>query len=540
MFQFDQCNRRKSNERRLMKTVLSLITALALVITMLPAGNVKVHAAVGDEVTKGTCGANLTWALTVNGEDIEGITPMTLTISGMGNMDTYTNMQGGNFAPWSSYRDSITEISLPDGITSIGQSAFWKCSRLTRVSIPDSVTEIGIGAFQECRSLSSVTFGSGLTRISSVAFVLCGLRSVTIPDSVDFIGSGAFAGNGNLTGVNIGKNTSALTWGNAFYDAGYSCPSLTAIEVDPDNTAYSTEDGVLFNKHKTKLEYYPSGKEDYTYTIPDTVTEIRPYAFTSAINLSLLVVPGNVKKIGACAFLNVPVQPILREGVEEIESSTYYPTIQFSIASPSAYLLPSSLKKIGSNAFGVFGDGTILISGEEVEFGRNPFRDSTGGLSFTGTIYAPATVECDNLNNLEYNIVYICKAPVVSQQHHVYSGNPITHLDLSANGGYVTDPSSVNTAVDKGDYTVKLSLKADYQVNGHSVSYVWGDVSKPYTWTSASDKEDKVYDWSIGEPLPTSGTAGGCTWSLSDDNKTLTISKSADGDGKLPDYQSPW
>ncbi len=540
MFQFDQCNRRKSNERRLMKTVLSLITVLALVITMLPMGSVKVHAAVGDEVSSGTCGAHLTWKLTVNGENIEGITPMTLTISGTGNMDTYTNMQGGIFAPWSSYRDSITEISLPDGITSIGQSAFWKCSRLTRVSIPDSVTEIGIGAFQECGSLSSVTFGSGLKRISGVAFVLCGLRSVTIPDSVNFIGSGAFAGNGNLTGVNIGKNTSALTWGNAFYGDGYWCRSLTAIEVDPDNTAYSTEGGVLFNKNKTKLVYYPSGKQDYTYTIPDTVTEIRPYAFASAISLTSLVVPGNVKKIGACAFLNVPAYPILREGVEEIEGSTYYPTIPLFLDSPAVYTLPSSLKKIGSNAFGVFGNGTILISGEEVEFGQNPIRDLSDSVSFTGTIYAPATVECNNLNNVKSKIVYICKAPVVSQNNYTYSGNPVTHLDLSANGGYVMDPSSVNTAVDKGDYTVKLSLKADYQVNGHSVSYVWGDVSDPSTWTTASDKADKVYNWSIGEPLPTSGTVGGCTWSLSDDNKTLTISKSADGDGKLPDYQSPW
>ena len=93
----------------------------------------------------------------------------------------------------------ITDLTIPYGVTSIGQQAFYRCSGLTSVTIPDSVTSIGSSAFDGCSGLTSVTIGNGVTSIGQQAFYDCsGLTSVTIPDSVINIGYEAF---GYCTGL---------------------------------------------------------------------------------------------------------------------------------------------------------------------------------------------------------------------------------------------------------------------------------------------------------------------------------------------------
>ena len=89
----------------------------------------------------------------------------------------------------------ITDLVIPDGVTSIGDGAFDGCSGLTSVTIPDGVTSIGDGAFYGCSGLTSVTIPDSVTSIGSYAFCDCsGLTSVTIPDSVTSIGDYAFKG----------------------------------------------------------------------------------------------------------------------------------------------------------------------------------------------------------------------------------------------------------------------------------------------------------------------------------------------------------
>ena len=96
----------------------------------------------------------------------------------------------------------ITNLAIPDGVTSIGKYAFDNCQSLTSVTIPSSVTSIGDGAFYECTGLTSVTISSGVTSIGYDAFCECtGLTSITIPDSVTSIGSSAFYNCTGLTDV---------------------------------------------------------------------------------------------------------------------------------------------------------------------------------------------------------------------------------------------------------------------------------------------------------------------------------------------------
>ena len=101
----------------------------------------------------------------------------------------------------------LTSVTIPNSVTSIGASAFSYCSGLTSVAIPDNVTSIGVCAFEYCSGLTSVTIGNGVTSIRDYAFRGCsGLTSMTIPDSVTSIGDWAFDECSSLTSVTIVAN----------------------------------------------------------------------------------------------------------------------------------------------------------------------------------------------------------------------------------------------------------------------------------------------------------------------------------------------
>lgn len=119
------------------KRLLSGLLALCLIFSLLP-----VSALADDAATSGTCGDNLTWTLK------DG----TLTISGEGEME-FEDM-----APWSDELDSIVNVVIEDGVTSIEQYTFEDCDLLASVTIPDSVQSIGACAFENCWSLEQVHY----------------------------------------------------------------------------------------------------------------------------------------------------------------------------------------------------------------------------------------------------------------------------------------------------------------------------------------------------------------------------------------------
>ena len=114
-------------------------------------------------VAGGSCGADLNWAYYENG---------LLKIYGSGEMNdwTYPDAYQARPAPWYQYRDSITELQLPEGLTGIGSYAFSDCKYITRLEIPASVTSIGNSAFSGCSGLSRVTIPSSVTSIGEYAF----------------------------------------------------------------------------------------------------------------------------------------------------------------------------------------------------------------------------------------------------------------------------------------------------------------------------------------------------------------------------------
>ena len=175
------------------------------------------------------------------------------------------------------FEDAVEIPKFIDGnaVTSIGDRAFYGCTKLTSITIPYGVTSIGDYAFESCTGLESITIPDGVTSIGNRAFMDChSLTSINIPDGVTSIGTNAF----------------------------YGCSGLTDIIVDSSNSSYCSESGVLFNKNKTKFICYPAGKTDSSYTIPDGVTSIGDYAFERCTGLGSITIPDSVNSIGYEAF----------------------------------------------------------------------------------------------------------------------------------------------------------------------------------------------------------------------------------------------
>ena len=234
----------------------------------------------------GDSGSNVTWSLDDNG---------TLTISGSGKIEDY---RSDIDQPWYSNRSDITSVVIEPGVTSIGSQAFYECSNLTSITIPSGLTSIGEQAFGNCTGLTSITIPSGFISIGDYAFWNCtGLTSITIQNGVTSIGTGAFWNCTGLTSITIPSSVTSIGV-NVFY----GCSGLTDITVDSSNPSFCSESGVLFNKDKTTLIYYPLGKNDSSYTIPDGVTVIEQYAFYCNSKLTSVTIPSGVTSIGEMAF----------------------------------------------------------------------------------------------------------------------------------------------------------------------------------------------------------------------------------------------
>ena len=270
----------------------------------------------------------------------------------------------------------LTLVVIPNSVKSIGNYAFSSCRGLTSVVIPNSVTSIGDDAFSSCRGLTSVVIPNSVTSIGNYAFSDCsGLTSVVIPNSVTSIGDDAFyrcssleeiivstdnPAYSSLDGVLYNKDKtqllkcpeekSSVTIPNSVTIIGdnafYGCSSLEEIIASTDNPAYSSLDGVLYNKDKTQLLKCPSKKS--SVMIPGSVTTIGNYAFSSCHGLTSIEIPNSVTTIGESAFracYNLTLV-VIGESVTTIGESAFG-----ACYSLTSVVIGESVRYIGSSAF---------------------------------------------------------------------------------------------------------------------------------------------------------------------------------------------
>ena len=257
------------------------------------------------EKLSGRCGENLTWRF-----DPE---TGTLSFDGSGEMYDYGEEHDG-YPEWYELASRIRAVELPEGLTRIGDSAFYGGYALTEVTIPDSVMG-GAEAFRACSSLTEFHVGAGNPMYCALDGVLfdkdrrsliaypAGKRdaSYVIPEGVRDLGYNAFDGCEYLTEVtlpdSLSLNESYITW-----PPFLECPSLTAIHVSSGNSCVSSLDGVLFTKDGTSLLEYPSGKKDASYEIPEGVKSLEDGAFWECAFLTELTIPDSVTDIDPYAF----------------------------------------------------------------------------------------------------------------------------------------------------------------------------------------------------------------------------------------------
>ena len=262
--------------------------------------------------------------------------------------------------------DSLTEIEIPDTVTSIGQNAFYKCTGLVSITIPDNVASIGKNAFDGCSGLTTVNWnaiacesagasfqyifincnmlatiniGEKVTSIPALAFYACsGLTSITIPESVTSIGENAFGGCSELTTINWNaiECTKAGSFDNTVFK---NCTQLITVNIGdevkiiPSYTFYNCD----------KLT---------SITIPESVTSIGENAFGWCSRLTIVnwnaIACTNAGSLNNPVFKNCTrlITVNIGDKVKIIPSYTFY-----NCAKLTNITIPESVASIGKNVF---------------------------------------------------------------------------------------------------------------------------------------------------------------------------------------------
>ena len=288
----------------------------------------------GNGSVGGSCGVDVTWVLTNEG---------VLTISGEGAMKNYDSpqYQRNNIMPWYPNRSEIRSLIVEEGVTTIGDHAFFGCANLQSVTIAEGVTRIGEKAFCKCDALVELT----------------------IPESMESVGASAFADCGNLTTVTYGGSRvqwNMLAYGhNALVAATTTCEGNGSVggSCGVDVTWVLTNEGVLtisgegamsnYDSPKYQrnniMPWYPTRGEIRQVVIEAGVTTIGEHAFFACANLRNVTIADGVTSIGASAFCDC--------------------------GSLTEVTIPESVTSLGGSAFAGCGNlATVTYGGSRVQW----------------------------------------------------------------------------------------------------------------------------------------------------------------------------
>ena len=281
----------------------------------------------------------------------------------------------------------VTDLAIPNSVTSIGECAFYGYTGLTSVTIPNSVTSIGDGAFDECSSLTSVTISNGVTSIGNQAFWGCSsLTSVTIPNSLTSFGEYAFYNCKNLKEVHI---TDIAAWCKIAFKRSESNPLYYAHNLYVNGTLVT--DLVIPNSVTSIGHYVFSGCTSMTnVTISNSVTSIGASAFSGCSSLASITIPSSVTSIGFSAFDDC--KNLKEVHITDIAAwcgivfkswdsnpLSYANDLYVNDALVTDLAIPNSVTSIGECAFyGYTGLTGVMIPNSVTSIGDDAFSGCTG------------------------------------------------------------------------------------------------------------------------------------------------------------------
>ena len=275
-------------------------------------------------------------------------------------------------------RTDITAVILPEGLQSIGRSAFWGCAGIASIEIPDSVTEIGWAAFETCENLTSVTLPKNLTQISDNLFHNCPLTEIDLPQGITRIGDYAFRDTG-LTAIVIPEGTlsigkcafegcselSAVTIPASVTEVGEcafaNCPKLAPLDEILPEKLTKVIDGVVYNADGTQIiGILPTLSGEVR--IADGITVIPQQLFADNTSITSVILPNSIKTIEWRAFSGCTslAQIEFPEGLLTIGDYA------FSSTGLTTVVLPSTLTTFGEGVF----DGCTKLANIEDKSGK--------------------------------------------------------------------------------------------------------------------------------------------------------------------------
>ncbi|MBQ2624510.1 MAG: leucine-rich repeat protein [Kiritimatiellae bacterium] len=338
---------------------------------------------------------------------------------------------------------SITNIVIPEGLTSIGTHAFQNTA-IGEISLPPSVTNVGTFAFAGCDGVKSVSIPAGLRKINDFAFSgqpkvvsaalpsstalskflpdsldalreitiadgetgvvdeafagCSALEALTIPDTVKTIGRSAFKDCAQLTTVQIPSSVNAID-----YDAFDGCGRLREISVGSGNVSYFSEDRVLFDERGTgrKLARCPEALSVKDYPIPDGVTCVGEYSFRNCVNIEKVTIPASMTNVGVRAFMNcgflaafdvAEENPVYKSIDGVLFSKDGKTLLRFPPAKAGHYDIPDGVEAIATYAF----EGCRRLS--SLSFGADV--KSIEACAFDGCTVLALTVLNDGLKRI--------------------------------------------------------------------------------------------------------------------------------------------
>ena len=287
------------------------------------------------------CGENITWELQEDG---------TLVLTGTGNMYNYS-VKDSNYAPWYENRTSIKSIKIGDGITHIGEAAFYGCSKTTSVVFPKTLESIGSRAFYQLGT-RELTLPEKVTKLGTAVFEDSQLRTVVLPDQLDILPDKTFCGSNHLRKVTFPSKLKTI--GDYVFASCYELESVVlpeGLETLGEGAFSSCGDYVRFGDYYSARSFnsvkLPSTLKSIgdvaflwcgsleSIDIPDGVTNIGDRTFAYCYHLSEVSISANMKTIAKDAFLqckglkNVTFRwsaPAINANAWDIKATCYYPS----------------------------------------------------------------------------------------------------------------------------------------------------------------------------------------------------------------------